>query len=206
LPKSPTKYNPFNKTTGQKAVLGYFSIKDMEGKEYPYESVLKTDIDKQFRAALQQANFADKTTSTAVINYLLGLASFTVTSEGKTYVVKYENGRKDVVLGRMFEDKYITAEELKKAFEEGIDIKERLDSTSKTSTFKIKAPHFVFRIKDLLQKQYGEDVAKKGWIVTTTLDYCTPDKDNKEICNPGIQQNAEQIITSNATELARYGA
>jgi hypothetical protein len=55
----------------EKAVLGYFTITDAEGKEYPYESVLKTDIDKQFRMALQQANFSDKTTSTAVINYLL---------------------------------------------------------------------------------------------------------------------------------------
>ena len=62
------------------------------------------------------------------------MASFPITSEGKSYSVKYVNGRKDVVLGRMFEDKYITAEELKKAFEEGIDMKERLDSTSKTST------------------------------------------------------------------------
>ena len=106
----------------------------------------------------------------------------------------------------MFEDKYITADELKRAFEEGLDIKEKLDNTSKTSTFKIKAPHFVFRIKDLLQKKYGEDVAKKGWIVTTTLDYCTPDKDNQENCVPGIQQNAEQIIKGNEAELARYGA
>ncbi|MBQ7074036.1 hypothetical protein IJM86_03070 [bacterium] len=83
-----------------------------------------------------------------MLDFLKGVSSFTITSDGKQYSVKYINGRKDVVLGRMFEDGYITQEELKKAFIEGFDCEFR------TSTFQIKAPHFVFRIKSLLEKKY----------------------------------------------------
>jgi membrane carboxypeptidase/penicillin-binding protein len=51
----------------------------------------------------------------------------------------------------MFEDGYITEEEYKNAEIESLNIE------FKSASFAIKAPHFVFRIKELLEEQYGED-------------------------------------------------
>jgi penicillin-binding protein 1C len=46
----------------------------------------------------------------------------------------------------------------------------------------IKAPHFVFYVKDQLEKMYGEEVVEKGGLqITTSLDY-------------GVQQEAEKIV------------
>ncbi|MBQ7074428.1 hypothetical protein IJM86_05285 [bacterium] len=90
------------------------------------------------------------------------------------------------MLLRMFEDQYITEEELINAIIEGCKIQ------FYKPNFEIKAPHFVFWIKDLLEEQYGNSV-KKGVIVKTTLDY-------------EIQKQAEEILKNNQKNLAKYQA
>jgi len=75
--------------------------------------------------------------------------------EGKEYYVKYMNGRKDVVLSRMFEDGYITDKDFQQACVDALQLK------FQTSTFQIKAPHFVFWIKDLIEQQYGREAITK---------------------------------------------
>jgi membrane carboxypeptidase/penicillin-binding protein len=79
---------------------------------------------------------------------LQGLGSFNLVKEGKEYYVNFYNGRKDVVLSRMFEDGYITEEEYKKAEIEALTVE------FKSAAFSIKAPHFVFWVKELLEEQY----------------------------------------------------
>ena len=55
----------------------------------------------------------------------------------------------------------------------------------KKKSFDIKAPHFVFWIKDLLEKEYGSGLtAEWGLIVKTTLDY-------------NIQKMAESSLINN---------
>ena len=49
----------------------------------------------------------------------------------------------------------MTEEELKSAFIES------LTKTFEKSAFDIRSPHFVFRIKDLLEKEYGSGSTKK---------------------------------------------
>jgi membrane carboxypeptidase/penicillin-binding protein len=51
----------------------------------------------------------------------------------------------------MFEDDYITEEEYKQAEIDSLNIE------FKSAAFSIKAPHFVFWIKELLEERYGED-------------------------------------------------
>lgn len=87
----------------------------------------------------------------------------------------------------MLEDQYINEEELKNAIIEGLTI------SFNKSSFQIKAPHFVFWIKDLLEKKYGANVARNGLIVKTTLDYY-------------IQQEAEKTLKDNQGKLNKYGA
>lgn len=58
----------------------------------------------------------------------------------------------------------------------------------------IEAPHFVFYVKEALEKQFGKDMVEKGGLkVYTTLDY-------------DMQKLAEKTITDNAANLQRYGA
>ena len=187
LPKGPGQYNPFTEN-GRNLLMGSFEIKDANGKEYPYEEGnIKQQIISQFTTAIKQGSFQDKKDSSSIIKYLVGLGSFSVVDSWKEYYIKYKNGRKDLVIARMLEDKYITEEELKTAYIEGLRVE------FKSSAFQIKAPHFVFWIRDLLQEQFGDDVATKGLVVRTTLDY-------------DVQQQAERVLRENEKEIFENGA
>ncbi|MCX7955860.1 MAG: PBP1A family penicillin-binding protein [Patescibacteria group bacterium] len=71
--------------------------------------------------------------------------------------------RKNQVLKRMLEEKYID----KKTYEKNINKKIEI----KPLTNNIKAPHFVFYVKKILEEKYGVDTVEKGGLkVTTTLD------------------------------------
>lgn len=71
--------------------------------------------------------------------------------------------RQKEVLRRMVEDKYLTNEEANQAENETLNF-----AIKKTD---IKAPHFVFYIKDLLYAKYGEKMVETGGLrVKTTLD------------------------------------
>jgi len=71
--------------------------------------------------------------------------------------------RQSEVLRRMAEDEYITFEEAEKALAENLEF--ALNQSD------IKAPHFVFYIRDLLYQEYGTETVEKGGLrVTTSLD------------------------------------
>jgi penicillin-binding protein 1C len=72
--------------------------------------------------------------------------------------------RKNTVLWRMLETKNITQTEYNEAIKAKITFVKKEDNVS-------KAHHFVFFIKDYLEKKYGSDFATQGLRVTTTLDY-----------------------------------
>ncbi len=88
--------------------------------------------------------------------------------------------RKDTVLKRMADLGFISEEEYLAAKEESVLFK----AEQKIS---IKAPHFVFFIKDYLEKKYGPGVMEAGLKVITALDY-------------ELQQKAEQIALEHAKE------
>jgi 1A family penicillin-binding protein len=71
--------------------------------------------------------------------------------------------RQHDVLRRMREDGYISAEEEEQAKAEVLQFA--------LSTTDIKAPHFVFYVRDLLYEEYGVTTVERGGLrVTTTLD------------------------------------
>lgn len=73
--------------------------------------------------------------------------------------------RKNWVIDRMAEEKYISKEQAKEAKAEQIDFK-------KLEISNIKAPHFVFYIKDQLAEQFGEEAVSQGGMkVITSLDW-----------------------------------
>jgi 1A family penicillin-binding protein len=94
--------------------------------------------------------------------------------------------RKDRLLDSMSEEGFITknkAEEAKK--EEVVFYK---------SPEYIKAPHFVFSVKNSLEEKYGEDFIKeKGLKIYTTIDY-------------NIQKEVEKIVKEKVQENYKYNA
>lgn len=82
--------------------------------------------------------------------------------------------RKNTVLKQMYIQKYIDEKTYKQAINEKLDIKPPINT--------IKAPHFVFYVKKILEEKYGVETVEKGGLkVITTLDL-------------DIQEQAEKII------------
>jgi 1A family penicillin-binding protein len=91
------------------------------------------------------------------------------------------DARKNLVLSRMLDLKYITQTEYNQA-------KNEVVSFAPQATMGIIAPHFVFFIKDYLEQKYGSDLVDSGGLkVITTLD-------------AGLQTQAEQIVKDGALQ------
>jgi penicillin-binding protein 1C len=99
--------------------------------------------------------------------------------------------RKNLVLFRMKELGFITDEEYIKAKNEIVNFIPK-------ATEGIKAPHFVFFIKDYLEEKYGSEMVEKGGLkVTTTLNYELQAK-GEEIAKSGALQNEKDWNGKNA--------
>lgn len=90
--------------------------------------------------------------------------------------------RQKEVLRRMVEDKYISPAKAEEVGSEVLNFAIKRDD--------IKAPHFVFYIKDLLYAKYGEKMVETGGLrVTTTLDL-------------DLQETAQASVSSEVNKLA----
>jgi|GEM_PF-20489 len=90
----------------------------------------------------------------------------------------YETGRKDYVLQRMLGLGFISESEFSAAWRESNDLKFTAYRES------IKAPHFVFFVRDILEERFGKDVVERGGLrVFTTLE-------------PALQTKAEELIAA----------
>jgi len=187
LPKWPGQYSPLTEQW-RKNLMWYFKITDAVWTEYPYDWALRQDIITKFSEAINKADFSGKKRDNSSVSLLKWLGDFTIVMDWKQYFVTFYNWRKDVVLSRMFEDDYITEEEYKQAEIESLNIE------FKSAAFSIKAPHFVFWIKELLEEKYWEDAVLEWWLVVkTSLDY-------------NIQQMAEEAFKNNVRTLYENGA
>ncbi|MCA9372252.1 PBP1A family penicillin-binding protein [Candidatus Woesebacteria bacterium] len=89
------------------------------------------------------------------------------------------------VLRRMREDKYITKEEEQNALK-------KLDSVTFSSPkITATAPHFIFHLKEQLEKEYGAALINQGVKVKTTID-------------ADLQKKAEKIVNEEITSLEDY--
>jgi len=185
IPKWPSLYNPYK---NRDLVVGSFTIKDWYGNPVLFSGDVQKLVIEKFTQILTNADLSNKKNNNAVIKFINGIWSFSLNVWGNTLDVKYENGRKDLALDRMYEDGYITQQELKDAIIQGIDY------VFRENTFPIKAPHFVQWIIEELEKTYGSGTLMKGgFIIKTTLD-------------EKIQEVAEQAILSNNAVLQNNGA
>ena len=73
--------------------------------------------------------------------------------------------RKNLVIQRMYDNGYITKEQMDSAKAEVVEF-------SPKATNSLKAPHFVMYVLDYLERKYGEEAVYEGGLkVITTLDY-----------------------------------
>jgi 1A family penicillin-binding protein len=101
------------------------------------------------------------------------------------------NDRKNVVLLEMLRQERITQEEYDEARAEEVEFLPQ-------SRFSIKAPHFVFYVREYLEKRYGKDVVESGGLrVITTLDYDLQQK-GEEVTYKHAKENEELWNASNA--------
>ncbi len=98
--------------------------------------------------------------------------------------------RKNFVLRRMLDLKFITPDQYQKALEEKVQFVPQAD-------IGIKAPHFVFFIKSYLEDKYGSEALRAGLKVTTTLDYNLEQK-AEEIVKQGALENQKKYNSDNA--------
>lgn len=99
--------------------------------------------------------------------------------------------RKNLVLGRMLELKFISEDEYKKAREEKVLFAPQEEQS-------IKAPHFVMFIRSYLEEKYGKEVVNNGGLkVVTTLDYDLQKK-AEDVVKKHALENKEKFNASNA--------
>ena len=103
--------------------------------------------------------------------------------------------RKNLILKKMFEQKYIKEEEYKKALTEKVVWNSINDGDG-------KALHFIFFVKDYLEKKYGEEFLEKGGLkIITTIDY-NLQKKGEEIVKKYALENAKKYHATNAGLIA----
>lgn len=94
-------------------------------------------------------------------------------------------GRTKDVLRRMREDGYITTAQEKEALS-------KINSlTFSKSRMSMNAPHFVFYVKDLIEKEYGTKILDQGLKIKTTLSL-------------DVQQKAEKIVKDEIESIKKY--
>lgn len=107
--------------------------------------------------------------------------------QAPTYYSPYGNhrdaleARKNVVLSRMRDLGYITKSEYESAKAEKVVFEPQ-------AVGGIRAPHFVFYVRELLEQEFGESTLEQsGWRIITTLD-------------ADLEAKAEEVVKKNALE------
>jgi 1A family penicillin-binding protein len=100
--------------------------------------------------------------------------------------------RKNLVLRKMLENKFINQDEYNKAIAEKV-----IFQTGGNQG--IKAPHFVMFIKSYLEEKYGEDKIENGGLkIITTLDYNLQQKAEELAKKYGLQNEISYNASNNA--------
>lgn len=121
--------------------------------------------------------------------------------QAPTYYSPYGNNRaalevrKNLVLERMVKTGFITEEEREVAAREEVEFRAQ-DTTG------IRAPHFVFYVREYLAQKYGEEsLAERGLHVVTTLDW-ELQQEAERIVNEYALQNEEKFNAENGALVA----
>ncbi len=185
IPKWPSIYEPYR---NRARLMGEIRITDSQWNIIAPSTGLQQQAFEGVVSAMQNIRFSTRDSSSAILRSISNDSETRISYEWVSFRARYVSGRKDLALARMFEDGYITADELQDALIKSINYKFR------SHTFAIKAPHFVHWIEELLEKEYDTELIQEWWlIVKTSLDWT-------------IQQQIEETFAATKSELPTYGA
>ncbi len=158
IPKSPTIYNPYR---NRERVIWELVVLDQNWTQEALTGLVFDSVMSRLTKNLDSVDFSKE----PFIKTLDSVMSFSISEWANTYNIKYTIWRKDYVLARMFDDGYISQNELKQSFLQWLTYQLRRNRTD------ILAPHFVHRVIEELEKNYDKDTLFKWWfVITTTLD------------------------------------
>lgn len=169
IPKAPSKFDPYKNRAW---LVWELEIVNSLWEKVALDDAWKSELMDKLRSIIDDSKLKTKTDSESMLKYLLWLIEFDFTYNNELFKIKYALWRKDYVLARMYQDNYISIEELKDAI-----ILWMQYSFSKNK-ITIDSPHFVFWVLDLLKEpknkyigEYSDEMLKKWWLVIkTTLD------------------------------------
>lgn len=191
----PSSYNPYRNVD---RVIGKIEVVMSDDDEAEVGTGVLQAAEAKFIEAVSGSDKKISTSSNAVSDWVAARGDFSFEFEGKEYDVTYTPGRKDYVLSRMYEDKYVEEAQVRQAIIEGMSYQ------FKTARINIKAPHFVFWVQEFLKNSgceqkliprcFTEEELAKGWLtIKTTLD-------------GEAQDLAEKSIVDNIQTINWYGA
>ncbi len=180
IPNRPTTYNPYG--PNKDLLMGYYDYKDY------YKTEAEARASEESITTPETTNETDNTEAEEIESNLENEEITDDIQDGNKLKV-YKKGRKDLVLQRMLELDFITQEQFQQAWGEG------LYTDFKRAKADIKAPHFVFYVRQQMEDKYGKEFLDKGGLrIYTTLD-------------PDVQNAAEEVIAQKSANYATaYGA
>lgn len=121
--------------------------------------------------------------------------------QAPTYYSPYGNNRaaleerKNLVLARMRDLDFIAQDEYEAAQKETVDFKSQ-------AAFGIRAPHFVFYVREQLEREFGRRALEEsGWRIITTLDMDLQDAAEKAVTD-FAETNEKNFNASNSAMVA----
>jgi len=201
-PKDTTQIDTAEKFTQYKELVEKFKafFAGLEFKTYSGDKLTICNVEENFMKKKISID-SDGCTTLAYSDLLSFLNNIKIENEeggsgsiqgdenSKNLVLEYNTGRKDFVLGRMFEDGKIKGDEYRGAFIGGLEFQFQKYREN------IKYPHFVFYVKDYLENKFGQDFeAQWGLKIYTTID-------------PVLQDKAEELVAKQVKiNTTKYGA
>ncbi|KKR10131.1 MAG: hypothetical protein A3D24_05110 [Candidatus Blackburnbacteria bacterium RIFCSPHIGHO2_02_FULL_39_13] len=175
----------------QEAVLAY----EIE-KKYNKEKILEMYLNSVYfgksaygidEAAKSYFGKAPQELTLAEAAFLTGVLP--TPSKFTTPEVSGANGRRDLVLEKMYEQKYISLSELEEAK------KFELAFSKNGNGLSFAAPHFAEMVRQQLVQEYGEEyIANSGFRVRTTIDL-----QRQDFAQKAVAQHVAKLRRSNAT-------
>ncbi len=154
----------------------YFNEVSFGGSVYGVEEASRRYFNKSVR---------DLTLAEA--SYLAGLPQAPSAYSPFGPTPEYGFQRQHQVLERMVEDGYISEQDAADAKEQKLTFQPDLNN--------IQAPHFVMYIRDMLAKQFGEEVVAQGGLeVTTTLDLSV-----QKLAQSAVEKELSRLTRMNVT-------
>jgi len=215
LPKGPSFYSPYSNydrlvwypyiynTNDSESIINVISPSSMEENAEMVQSlkdfiswfkVQRYSDSKALICGLEREKLKSNISVDSDWCGVMGYAEFLTLLNGikieqEGTIIEYQTGRKDFILGRMLEDKYIDFEEYREALLGSIWFE------FSTYSEDIKHPHFVFYVREYLEEKYGKEILERGWLrVYTSID-------------PDLQAKAEEIVEKQAeSNSAKFAA